>query len=73
MDFKEKKKISHFWDNFSRAAFFIPENLSKEYIQSGLSAGSKSRSKYNNLALLERSKSKGDPMGSVTKIINLTI
>jgi hypothetical protein len=29
MDFKEKKKISHLWDNFSRAAFFIPEDLPK--------------------------------------------
>jgi len=29
MDFKEKKKISHFWDNFSRAAFFIPEDPPK--------------------------------------------
>jgi hypothetical protein len=29
MDFKEKKKISHFGTSFSRAAFFISENLPK--------------------------------------------
>jgi len=46
MDFKEKKKISHFWDNFSRAAFFIPEDLPKNILVFGLSAGSKSGSKY---------------------------
>jgi len=32
MDFKEKKKISQFGTNFSRAAFFIPENLPKKSI-----------------------------------------
>jgi hypothetical protein len=53
MDFKEKKKISHFGTSFSRAAFFIPENLPKSKSSFGLSAGSKSRSKYNNSALLE--------------------
>jgi len=73
MDFREKKKISHFGTIFSRAAFFTPENLSKKKIHFGLSARSKSGSTYNDLALLERSKSKGDPTGSVTKIINLTI
>jgi hypothetical protein len=33
MDFKEKKENITFWDigtNFSRAAFFIPENLPKK-------------------------------------------
>jgi hypothetical protein len=44
MDFKEKKKISHFWDNFSRAAFFIPGDLPKTIFGFGLSAASKSGS-----------------------------
>jgi len=35
MDFKEKKKISRSGAIFSRAAFFIPENLSKKQIQTG--------------------------------------
>jgi len=42
MDFKEKKKISHFWDNSSRAAFFIPEDLPKSVFGFSLLAGSKS-------------------------------
>jgi hypothetical protein len=52
MDFKEKKKISHFWDNFSRAAFVIPEDLPKNIFVFGLSAASKSGSKSIYKALL---------------------
>jgi hypothetical protein len=66
MVFREKREISHFWDRFSRAAFSIPEDLVSKLILLRFSAGSKSRSISNNLALPERSKSTGDPTGSVT-------
>jgi len=58
MDFKEKKKISHLWDNFSRAAFFIPEDLPKPYSFFDLSARSKSESTSIYKALLGQVKAK---------------
>jgi len=73
MDFKQKKEKSQKWDKISRAAFFIPENLPKKYIHTGLPAGSKSISIYNDSALEELSKSRLIQRGSVAKSVNLTI